>query len=94
MAQKKKKISKKKVIERKLKVGYIPELCHREYSDATMVNYKDSGMFAISFITINPHKPNEGNATTVIFMEEIAVEQLTEQLSESLLAYRKGRKKS
>lgn len=95
MAQKrvKKKTPTKKPKERELKVSYIPELCHREYSDAVIVNYKDSGMFAISFITINPHKPDEGTATSVVFMEESDVQKLVEKLNGALGAFQKEHKK-
>jgi hypothetical protein len=95
MAQKrvKKKTPTTKPKEKKLEVSYIAELCNREYADAFMINYKESGIFAISFVTVNPNQPTEGSVSSVVFMEEKGVEKLIERLNESLSTLRKQRKK-
>jgi hypothetical protein len=87
---------KRKQKEKKVKISFFPELCHREFADSFDINFKKSGLFAISFITVNPRQTNEGSVHSVIYMESKNVEALADMLDKALSEYRKtspGKKK-
>ena len=85
----KKTKSKKKPKGKELKLSYIPELSHREFADGFIVRFKKSGLFALSFLIVNPHRTDEGSIHTTVYLEADVVANLAKDLNDSLAEYQK-----